>query len=84
MNFYGVLKGDRVYTVYFNTAVGMVSLQFADPESLVHPYTEELVAPQAIHTDISSDLPRARLVIKCVVDKSGDVKKMSVLQSAGS
>ena len=37
-----------------------------------------------MRTDISSDLPRARLVIKCVVDKSGDVKQMSVLQSAGS
>jgi hypothetical protein len=83
MNFYGVLKGDRVYTIYFKTAAGMVSLQFADPESTLHPYTEDLVAPQALRTDVSSDIPRARLVIKCVLDRTGLVKNVSILQSAG-
>ncbi len=83
MNFYGVLKGDRVYTIYFKTGAGMVSLQFADPQSAIHPYTEDLVAPQALRTDISSDAPRARLVIKCVLDRTGAVKNASILQSVG-
>jgi hypothetical protein len=83
MNFYGVLKGDRVYTIYFKTGAGMVSLQFADPESAVHPYTEDLVAPQALRSEISSDIPRARLVVKCVLDRSGVLKNISILQSAG-
>jgi hypothetical protein len=83
MNFYGVLKGDRVYTIYFKTAAGMVSLQFADPESTLHPYTEDLVAPQALRTDVSSEIPRTRLVVKCMLDRTGVVKNVSILQSAG-
>jgi Gram-negative bacterial TonB protein C-terminal len=83
MNFYGALKGDRVYTIYFKTGAGMVSLQFADPESAAHPYTEDLVSPQALRTDVSADIPRARLVIKCVLDRSGVLKNVSILQSAG-
>ena len=83
MNFYGVLKGDRVYTIYFKTAAGMVSLQFADPESTLHPYTADLVAPQALRTDVSSDIPGTRLVIKCVLDRTGIVKNVTILQSAG-
>ncbi len=83
MNFYGELKGDRVYTIYFKTGAGTVSLQFADPESTLHPYTADLVAPQALRTDVSSDIPRARLVIKCVLDRSGVLKNVSILQSAG-
>src|SRR5262249_40960460 len=65
------------------TTAGMVSLQFADPESAVHPYTEDLIAPQALRNDISSNVPRARLVIKCVIDRTGVLKNVSVLQSAG-
>ena len=61
----------------------MVSLQFADPESAVHPYTADLAAPQALRTDVPSDIPRARLVIKCVLDRTGLVKNVSILQSAG-
>jgi len=83
MNYYGALKGDRVYTIYFNTAVGMVSLQFADPESAIHPYTEDLIAPQALRTDITSDAPHSRLVLKCVLDRTGVLKNVSVLQPAG-
>ena len=61
----------------------MVSLQFADPESAAHPYTEDLVSPQALRADVSADIPRARLVIKCVLDRSGVLKNVSILQSAG-
>jgi hypothetical protein len=83
MNLYGVLKGDRVYTIYFNTAAGTVSLQFADPESTIHPYTEDLIAPQALRTDVTSDAPRSRLVLKCTLDRTGVLKNVSILQSAG-
>src|SRR5207247_9418633 len=73
-----------VYTIYFKTGAGMVSLQFADPESTFHPYAADLVAPQALRTDVSSDIPRARLVIKCVLDRTGVLKNVSILQSEGS
>lgn len=81
MNYYGLLKGDRVYTIYFKTAAGMVSLQFADPESTIHPYTEDLIAPQALRTELPSDISRGHLVLKCVLDRSGAVKSVNILQS---
>jgi TonB family protein len=81
MNFYGMLKGDRVYTIYIQTTAGMASMQFADPASAAHPYAAELTAPQAIRTDAPSDLPPARLVVMCALDRSGVLKNLRVLQS---
>jgi TonB family protein len=83
MNYYGLLKGDRVYTIYFRTAAGMVSLQFADPGSAAHPYTEDLIAPQALRNEVPIGIGGAHLVLKCVMDRSGALKNVSVLQSSG-
>ena len=83
MNYYGLLKGDRVYTIYFKTAAGMVSLQFADPDSTAHAYSEDLIAPQALRTEVPNNSP-ARLVLKCVLDRTGVLKNISVLQSTGA
>jgi hypothetical protein len=84
MNFYGMLKGDRVYTIYLHTSAGMASMQFADPSSVAQPYAAELTAPQAIRTDAPSDVPPVRLVILCALDRSGALKNLHVLQSDAS
>jgi len=81
-NFYGVLKGDRVYTIYLETPVGTVVMQFADPTSTQHPYAEDLVAPEPLRADLPPGLPHARLVIACVLDRSGLVKNPHVLETA--
>jgi TonB family protein len=81
MNFYGALKGDRVYTVYIKTAVGTAVMQFADPASTAHPYSEDLSAPQAMRTDLPSDLQQSRLIVACIVDRTGTIKNLRVLQS---
>ena len=83
MNYYGLLKGDRVYTIYFRTAAGMVSLQFADPGSAAHPYSEDLIAPQALSNQVPAGLGNAHLVLKCVMDRGGNLKDVTVLQSSG-
>jgi len=83
MNYYGLLKGDRVYTIYFKTAAGMVSLQFADPDSTTHAYSEDLIAPQALRTEVPNNAS-ARLVLEGVLDRSGVLKNISVLQSTGA
>src|SRR5580704_6323602 len=44
-NFYGALKGDKVYTIYLSTALGPAVLEYADPASATHPYAEDLIAP---------------------------------------
>ncbi len=80
-NLYGALKGDRVYTIYIQTAIGTAVMQFADPTSAAHPYDTDLSAPQAIRVDLPSDLERSRLLIACVLDRNGVLKHWRVLQS---
>jgi len=80
-NFYGTLPGDN-YTIYLNTSAGTVVMQFADPTSAtrVH-YAGDLTAPQQLRTDLPAGLPRARLVIACVLDRSGNLGNLRVLET---
>ena len=81
-NFYGKLKGDKVYTIYIETALGTAVMQFADPASAAHGYAEDLTAPQAMRSDLPTGLPKARLVISCVLDRSGVLRRPHVLEPA--
>jgi hypothetical protein len=81
-NFYGVLKGDRVYTIYIETSLGTAVMQFADPASAAHPYAEDLTAPQPLRADLPPNLSRARLVIACLLDRSGILRNPQILDSA--
>ncbi len=78
-DFYGKLPGDN-YTVYVDTSVGTAVMQFADPRSAAHSYPETLVGPEAIRNNLPSGLPHARLVISCVLDASGNLKNLRVLE----
>lgn len=84
LNLYGALKGDRVYTIYLNTAVGTAIMQFADPDSATRPYGSDLTAPQAIRVSLPSDLQKSRLLIACVLDRNGALRHWHVLQSDSS
>ena len=79
-DFYGKLPGDN-YTVYVDTAIGMVVMQFAeaDPNSAAH-HPGALIGPQGLRTDLPADLPHARVVIKCTLDSSGNLKHLQVLE----
>jgi len=79
-NFYGALKGDRVYTTYFETALGIAVMQYADPDSSAHPYAEGLKGPTPIRADVPEGLPKSRLVIACTLDRSGLVRNPHVLE----
>lgn len=79
-NFYGALKGDKVYTIYIDTALGTAVLQYADPTSAGHVYAEELTAPQPIRANLPAGLSRSRLVIACILDKTGMLKNVHVLE----
>ncbi|MGH9547428.1 MAG: hypothetical protein ACRD23_19635 [Terriglobales bacterium] len=81
-DFYGKLKGDKVYTIYIETTLGTAVMQFSDPTSAVHAYAEDLTAPQAMRSDLPPGLPKARLVIACVLDRSGLVRRTRVLEPA--
>ena len=82
-NFYGALKGDKVYTIYIDTVLGTAVMQFADPSSAEHPYAHDLTAPRPMRADLPANVKRSRLVIACVVDRSGAVRSPQVLESSG-
>jgi hypothetical protein len=83
-NFYGALKGDKVYTIYIDTELGTAVMQFADPKSATESYPEDLTAPQALRADLPSDLTPSRLVIACTLDRTGLLKAPHVLDGNSS
>jgi len=80
-NFYGTLKGDKVYTIYIDTNLGTAVMEFADPDSVGHG-GEDLTAPRPMRASVSApaDMKRSRLVIACVLDRAGIVKNAHVLE----
>jgi len=83
-NFYGALKGDKVYTIYLETGLGPAVMQFADPTSEHHAYGQELASPEPMRVDVRGELPasfkRTRLVIACTLDRSGSLRGTQVLE----
>lgn len=76
-NFYGKLPGDN-YTVYIDTSLGTVVMQFADASSAGHAYSGSLIGPQGLRTDLPAGLPRSRIVIACILDASGNLKSLRI------
>ena len=77
-DFYGKLPGDN-YTVYLDTAIGTVVMQFAEADTASHR-PGSLVGPQGLRTDLPAELPHDRVVIKCKLDTSGNLKNLQVLE----
>ena len=77
--FYGLLKGDKVYTKYLLTVDGIVVMEFADASSTRGPH--DLISPQPLRTDLPAGLTRSRLAIACVLDRSGILRNMHVLRA---
>jgi hypothetical protein len=79
-DFYGKLPGDN-YTVYVDTAIGTVVMQFAEADlATARSHPGALIGPQGLRTDLARDLPRARVVIKCKLDASGNIRNPQVLE----
>jgi hypothetical protein len=78
-DFYGKLPGDN-YTVYVDTNIGTVVMQFAEADPISHPHAGALTGPQGLRTDLPTGLPRARVVVKCKLDASGNLKDLQVLE----
>jgi len=84
LNLYGKLKGDKVYTIYIDTSLGTAVLEYADPTSAAHPYGEDLIAPQPMRADLPANLKPSRLLIACVLDRSGMIRDAHVLEAASA
>jgi TonB family protein len=74
-----LLKGEK-YTTYLDTSLGTVVMEFADESATGHPFGGTLSSPQAIRTALPEGLPRARLIIACTLDASGNLKNVRVLE----
>ncbi|MGD0414985.1 MAG: hypothetical protein ABSA80_06500 [Terriglobales bacterium] len=78
--YYDVLKGDRNYSIYIETSLGTAVMQYADAASATHPSSEKLSAPEPMRKDLPDGLRPTRVVIACILDRSGDLKDLKVLE----
>ncbi|MHB8215272.1 MAG: energy transducer TonB [Candidatus Sulfotelmatobacter sp.] len=79
-DFYGKLPGDN-YTVYVDTTIGTVVMQFAEVDPAAVPaHAGALTGPQGLRTNLPADLPHARIVIKAKLDASGNLRNLQVLE----
>jgi hypothetical protein len=78
--YYGVLKGDRNYSIYIDTSLGTAVMEYADAASAVHPSSENLTAPEPIRKDLPEGLRSTHVVFVCTLDRSGELKDIKVLE----
>ena len=74
-----LLKGEK-YTTYLDTSHGTVVMEFADETTGTHAFGGTLSAPEAVRTDLPDGLPKARMVVTCTLDASGNVRNLRVLE----
>jgi hypothetical protein len=78
-NYYGLLKGDN-YSIYIETSLGTAVMQYSDPASATHPSRELLTEPEPIRKDLPDGLRPTHVVITCVLDRSGVLKDLKLLE----
>jgi hypothetical protein len=78
-DFYHLLPAATSHDVYLGTSPPAV-LRYAEPTP-AHGASGDLTIPEEIHTDLPAGLPRSRLVISCVLDASGNLKNLRVLEA---
>jgi hypothetical protein len=79
-NYYGFLKGDRNYSIYIETSIGTAVMQYADPASATHSSTEALAAPEPMRKALPTGLRPSRVIIACILDRSGVLTNLKVLE----
>jgi TonB family protein len=75
-----LLKGEKS-TIYLDTSLGTVVMEFADEATTTHSFGGTLTAPNPVRTDLAEGLTRARMVITCTLDASGNLKNPRVLEA---
>jgi hypothetical protein len=77
--YYGLLKGDN-YSIYFDTSLGRVVMQYSDPSSAQHSSRETLSEPEPLRKDFPAGLQSTHVIIACILDHSGELKDLKVLE----
>jgi hypothetical protein len=82
-NYYGLLKGDN-YSIYIETSLGTAVMQYSDSTSISRPSREALSEPEPIRKDLPPGVRPTRLIIACVLDRSGGLKELKVLEQGSA
>jgi hypothetical protein len=77
--FYHLLAG-ATHDIYIDTAPLPAVMTYSEP-ALLHASSGRIADPEAIHTDLPAGLPHVRLVVTCVLDASGNLKSLHVLEA---
>jgi hypothetical protein len=78
-NRYGQLKGDN-YSIYIDTSLGTAVMQYADAASAARSYSGDLTKPEILRNDLPSGLRPTYVVFACILDRSGNLKDVKVLE----
>ncbi len=73
-----LLHGEQ-HTTYVDTSLGQVVVEYAD-ENSAQGSRATLKPPRSVRTDLPTDLKRARMVVACTLDASGNVRNVRVLE----
>lgn len=75
-----LLKGEN-YVTYIDTSLGTVVMEFADEKTALPGFGGTLTAPTPLRTDLAEGLPKARMVVACTLDASGNLRNVHVLEA---
>jgi hypothetical protein len=78
LNSYGTFKNQMVYTIYFQTAAGMATFQFAEHDSSAR-YRGDLTPPDPLSTDVPTATRGPGIVLSCLLDATGHVQNARVV-----
>jgi hypothetical protein len=81
LNKYGWLKGNKVYTIYFDTEMGTAILQYTAHNPLQSAFREELTAPELSYSEFPKPAEKMHLVVSCIIDKEGLVKDLKIIEA---
>jgi len=76
--YYDLLKGEN-YSIYIETSLGLVSMQYSDPSSAGRRPGIALSEPEPIRKDLPEGLRPTHVVFICVLDRTGVLKDIKVL-----
>ena len=78
---YGIFRGSKVHTIYFDTSVGTAILQFSERSSGGLGFDNDLTAPEPLQVEFPPDTVKSHVVVACVIDESGMLREFRILEA---
>jgi hypothetical protein len=79
LNSYGTFKNQMVYTIYFQTAAGTATFQFAEHDPSAR-YKGDLTPPDPLSTNVPTAAHGPGVVLSCLLDATGHVQNVHVVE----